>query len=230
MGMHQVGVNHHQLQVAGDVTGVNFHVATVGLSTGAIPSVQSVNNGTGAEAHQQWLPQIMETKGSPYQVQSFGVGRTDIQVPQQGHGQQAQGRIRRPFLEQLATTVDACMLFRKPGRESRPALIAIILRGLPGSGKSMIAQAMRDAEVEAGAPAPKIHSLDDYFMTEVEHVEVEDEEQPNGRVLKRRKKIMKTQYVYEAEMESTYKASLLKGLQRTAEERRFNCVIGTLLV
>lgn len=41
----------------------------------------------------------------------------------------------------------------------------------------MIAQAMRDAEVEAGAPAPKIHSLDDYFMTEVEHVEVEDEEQ-----------------------------------------------------
>lgn len=52
----------------------------------------------------------------------------------------------------------------------------------------------------------------------------------NGRVLKRRKKIMKTQYVYEAEMESTYKASLLKGLQRTAEERRFNCVIGTLLV
>ena len=34
---------------------------------------------------------------------------------------------------------------------------------------------MRDAEKAAGAPAPKIHSLDDYFLTEVEKEVLEEE-------------------------------------------------------
>lgn len=43
--------------------------------------------------------------------------------------------------------------------------IAILLRGLPGSGKTHIAQQLRKMEMEATGDAPRIHSIDDYFMT-----------------------------------------------------------------
>lgn len=39
-----------------------------------------------------------------------------------------------------------------------------------GSGKSYLAKFLRDLEVENGGNAPRIHSMDDYFMTEVEKV------------------------------------------------------------
>lgn len=41
---------------------------------------------------------------------------------------------------------------------------------LSGSGKSYLAKMLRDLEVENGGDAPRIHSMDDYFMTEVEKV------------------------------------------------------------
>lgn len=41
---------------------------------------------------------------------------------------------------------------------------------LKGSGKSYLAKMMRDLEVENGGNVPRIHSMDDYFMTEVEKV------------------------------------------------------------
>lgn len=41
---------------------------------------------------------------------------------------------------------------------------------LVGSGKSYLAKALRDLEVENGGNAPRIHSMDDYFMIEVEKV------------------------------------------------------------
>jgi uridine kinase len=42
--------------------------------------------------------------------------------------------------------------------------LAIILRGLPGSGKSRFAKLMRDFEKEGGAESmPRILCLDDYF-------------------------------------------------------------------
>ena len=43
----------------------------------------------------------------------------------------------------------------------------IILRGLPGSGKSPLAKKIKDVETENGASAPRILSLDDYFLNEV---------------------------------------------------------------
>lgn len=39
-----------------------------------------------------------------------------------------------------------------------------------GSGKSYLAKVLRDLEVENGGNAPRIHSMDDYFMIEVEKV------------------------------------------------------------
>ena len=50
-------------------------------------------------------------------------------------------------------------------RDRRPAKIAVIMRGLPGSGKTFIAKALRDLEVSHGGEAPRIHALDDYFVT-----------------------------------------------------------------
>lgn len=43
--------------------------------------------------------------------------------------------------------------------------MCIILRGLPGSGKSVIAKKFRDMEVQHGGEAPRLHALDDYFIT-----------------------------------------------------------------
>ena len=40
------------------------------------------------------------------------------------------------------------------------------MRGLPGSGKSRLARLIRELEKEAGAPAPRLLSLDDYFEGE----------------------------------------------------------------
>lgn len=39
-----------------------------------------------------------------------------------------------------------------------------------GSGKSYLAKALRDLEIENGGNAPRIHAMDDYFMVEVEKV------------------------------------------------------------
>ncbi|CAN0468969.1 unnamed protein product, partial [Hapterophycus canaliculatus] len=42
--------------------------------------------------------------------------------------------------------VDAENVFEQPGRRFRPEKICIILRGLPGSGKSHVARLLRDLE------------------------------------------------------------------------------------
>ncbi len=69
----------------------------------------------------------------------------------------------RPVLPLNVTVVDD--LLTGPGRAKRPKLIAVVIRGLPGSGKSLIARRLRDAEVAAGGSAPRIHCIDDYFVT-----------------------------------------------------------------
>lgn len=60
---------------------------------------------------------------------------------------------------------DAASIFQVPGRVTRPKRLAIVLRGLPGSGKSFVAKRLKDIEVEQGGDAPRIHALDDYFYT-----------------------------------------------------------------
>jgi hypothetical protein len=62
--------------------------------------------------------------------------------------------------------VDALQLLQPgAGRQARPKRLAVLLRGLPGSGKSHVARLLREREVAAGGEAPRILSLDDYFMT-----------------------------------------------------------------
>jgi hypothetical protein len=61
--------------------------------------------------------------------------------------------------------VSAESLFLPPGRADRPKRVAIILRGIPGSGKSAAARKLREVELAHGGEAPRVHSIDDYFVT-----------------------------------------------------------------
>jgi len=130
--------------------------------------------------------------------------------PEQPSGPQAPAEPPPP------APVDARQLILPPGRSSRPARLAIVLRGAPGSGKSWAAKRLRDLEVQHGGAAPRIHSIDDYFMQEKESVLVE-----KGV----RRKVMTEEYEYEAEMEEAYAADLLKVFRRTVAERKFALVI-----
>ncbi|XP_046749020.1 uncharacterized protein LOC124412874 isoform X4 [Diprion similis] len=105
----------------------------------------------------------------------------------------------------------------QPGRQTRPPKIVIILRGPPGSGKSFVAKLIKDKEVEQGGSAPRILSLDDYFLVEKEKETKDD----NG------KKVVVKEMVYEYEeaMESSYLTSLVKAFKKNITDGYFNFII-----
>ncbi|KAJ7956350.1 YLP motif-containing protein 1 [Quillaja saponaria] len=121
------------------------------------------------------------------------------------------------------TVIDASHLFKQPYRSTRPDHIVIILRGLPGSGKSYMAKMLRDLEVENGGVAPRIHSMDDYFMAEVEK-KVENNDSSKSSVSVRGKRPV-MEYCYEPEMEEAYRESMLKAFKKTLEEGHFTFII-----
>ncbi|XP_021174544.2 YLP motif-containing protein 1 isoform X2 [Fundulus heteroclitus] len=109
-------------------------------------------------------------------------------------------------------------ILKAPGRLSRPERIVIIMRGLPGSGKSHVAKLIRDKEVECGGAPPRVLVLDDYFMTEVEKVEKDPD---TGK----RVKTKVLEYEYEPEMEDTYRSSMLKTFKKTLDDGFFPFII-----
>ncbi|XP_023259238.1 YLP motif-containing protein 1 isoform X2 [Seriola lalandi dorsalis] len=109
-------------------------------------------------------------------------------------------------------------ILKPPGRSSRPERIVIIMRGLPGSGKSHVARLIRDKEVDCGGAPPRVLVLDDYFMTEVEKVEKDPD---TGR----RVKTKVLEYEYEPEMEDTYRSSMLKTFKKTLDDGFFPFII-----
>ncbi|XP_055309199.1 probable serine/threonine-protein kinase DDB_G0282963 [Sitodiplosis mosellana] len=92
-----------------------------------------------------------------------------------------------------------------PERRNRPKRIVIIMRGLPGSGKSYLSKVIKDKEQEMGGSA-RILSIDDYFMTETD----------SDRQLS---------YEYEADMERTYTQYLLKSFKKTLLDNLYEVVI-----
>eukprot|EP00887_Chlorella_sp_A99_P008089 scaffold12.g8089.t1 len=122
---------------------------------------------------------------------------------------------------------DLLELLEGPGRAARPRRLAVVLRGLPGAGKSRAARLIREREVAAGGEAPRILSLDDYFVTEVER-EAEEEEggaAGAGGRRGRKRKVEALEYQYDAEMEPAYARDLLRAFQRTAAEGRHRLVV-----
>ncbi|XP_045065969.1 YLP motif-containing protein 1 [Coregonus clupeaformis] len=121
-------------------------------------------------------------------------------------------------MEKKPETKNVEDLLKLPGRDTRPERIVIIMRGLPGSGKSHVAKLIRDKEVECGGAPPRVLGLDDYFMTEVEKVEKDPE---TGK----RVKLKCLEYEYEAEMEETYRNSMLKTFRKTLDDGFFPFII-----
>uniref|UniRef100_A0A2D4Q4V6 YLP motif-containing protein 1 n=3 Tax=Micrurus TaxID=8634 RepID=A0A2D4Q4V6_MICSU len=123
-----------------------------------------------------------------------------------------------PRVERKPESKNVDDILKQPGRESRPERIVIIMRGLPGSGKTHVAKLIRDKEVECGGAAPRVLSLDDYFITEIE----KEERDPDTK--KRvKKKIL--EYEYEADMEEVYRASLFKTFKKTLDDGFFPFII-----
>ncbi|CAG0899679.1 unnamed protein product [Darwinula stevensoni] len=125
-----------------------------------------------------------------------------------------------PAIDLVAPKPEAILiddLLVPPGRKNRPPYLVVILRGLPGSGKSYVTRLIKEKEVEQGGTAPRILCLDDYFMTEVEVTEVDD----NGKKVKKKK----MQYEYEAEMEEEYRASLKRSFRKQIDDKFFNIII-----
>ncbi|KAK6621061.1 hypothetical protein RUM43_011365 [Polyplax serrata] len=116
------------------------------------------------------------------------------------------------------TTVLVEDLICLPGRETRPNKLVFIMRGIPGSGKTYVTKLIKDKEIELGGDPPRILSLDDYFMTEVEK-EIIDKE--TGRKVKT--KVL--EYEYEAGVEPHYRGSLLKAFKKTVSDGFFSFII-----
>ncbi|XP_016450300.1 uncharacterized protein LOC107775130 [Nicotiana tabacum] len=131
----------------------------------------------------------------------------------------------RDLPSEKSKVIDAFHILRHPYRATRPDHLVIILRGLPGSGKSYLAKMLRELEIENGGTAPRIHSMDDYFMTEVDKVEESEITKSSGSV--RGKKITKKvmEYCYEPEMEEAYRSSMLKSFKKTLDDGAFSFVI-----
>ncbi|URE19177.1 nuclear protein [Musa troglodytarum] len=128
-------------------------------------------------------------------------------------------------IKALSRSSTKCFSESQPHRASRPDHIVVILRGLPGSGKSYLAKMLRDLEIENGGNAPRIHAMDDYFMIEVEK-KVDDNEgsksSSSSRVKKQTTKKV-VEYCYEPEMEEkigTERASYaLKDMKATPDRQ-----------
>ncbi|XP_077862500.1 YLP motif-containing protein 1-like [Saccoglossus kowalevskii] len=109
-------------------------------------------------------------------------------------------------------------ILNEPGRNHRPKQIVIILRGLPGSGKTYVSKLIKVREAKMSSSNPRMLCLDDYFMTEVDKSERDPE---TGKQI--RKKVL--EYEYESEMEDAYRASLFKAFKKTIEDGFFDFII-----
>lgn len=73
--------------------------------------------------------------------------------------------------EENNNTISIDEILMKPGRQTRPKKICIILRGPPGSGKSYVAKLIKEKEKEMSGNNPRVLSIDDYFLIENDYEE-----------------------------------------------------------
>lgn len=94
------------------------------------------------------------------------------------------------------------------------------MRGPPGSGKSYLAKLIKDKELEIchGNSAPRILSLDDYFLLETE--EVRKCEKTGRKIIEKR-----MEYEYEESMEENYIKNLIKTFKKTITDGLFDFII-----
>jgi YLP motif-containing protein 1 len=81
-----------------------------------------------------------------------------------------------------------------------------------------LARLIKDKEVEEGSSAPRLLSIDDYFLVESEKT---SKCEKTGRNVVERKMI----YEYEADLEETYMQSLIKSFKKTISDGLFDFII-----
>lgn len=94
----------------------------------------------------------------------------------------------------------------------------MVIRGLPGSGKTRAAKLIKDKEIEMGASAPRILSIDDYFATEVDEVikcPKTGKDIPHKVIA----------YEYEQAMEERYLQYLVKSFKKTVTDGYFDFIV-----
>jgi hypothetical protein len=114
--------------------------------------------------------------------------------------------------------LDLSQLLLPPGRNSRPKRLLLLLRGPPGCGKSHLARTIRSMEVSAGGQAPRVHSIDDYFMVDVEQGADDSSTAAGSSSSKRRNAapaVTAQEYQYDADLEPSYWKSLLRAAVKT---------------
>ncbi|XP_028997598.1 YLP motif-containing protein 1 isoform X2 [Betta splendens] len=159
------------------------------------------------------IPERYGHSSSPFDKRSYPEDRGPPPVPNLPPPPQPPQRVeKKPEMKNIDD------ILKPPGRLTRPERIVIILRGLPGSGKSHVAKLIRDKEVDCGGAPPRVLVLDDYFMTEVEKVEKDPD---TGK----RVKAKVLEYEYEPEMEDTYRSSMLKTFKKTLDDGFFPFII-----
>jgi YLP motif-containing protein 1 len=111
--------------------------------------------------------------------------------------------------------LDLSQMLLAPGRDSRPKRLLLLLRGPPGCGKSHLARTIRQLEVSAGGQAPRLHSMDDYFMVDVE----QDGDEVPGSKRRGSAAVTSQEYQYDAALEPSYWKSLLRAAGKTLGDR-----------
>ena len=105
-------------------------------------------------------------------------------------------------------TVSISDLLYPPGRSLRPPKVLLIFRGVPGNGKTHVAKLIKEKEMELGGVAPRILSLDDYFM-------VENERDVKDPMTGRRSKEKCMDYEFDRALEDSYRKQMLKAFRKT---------------
>ncbi|KAL3640617.1 hypothetical protein CASFOL_015585 [Castilleja foliolosa] len=175
------------------------------------------------------IPSVSTHFTSTTHPNSSGYYPTEVQAAKMASSNSFKGESGNSFRDlslDKPKLIDVSHILKHPHRANRPDHIVVILRGLPGSGKSYLAKILRDLEVENGGSAPRIYSMDEYFMTEVEKVEESEKSRSSGSV-RGKKPVMKKvmEYCYEPEMEEAYRSSMLKAFKKTLDEGTFPFVI-----
>ncbi|UJR27371.1 hypothetical protein I4U23_008662 [Adineta vaga] len=133
------------------------------------------------------------------------------QMPQISHNDQ---QILTSQLFQKHQLISIDTLLKEPGRSQRSSQIIIFMRGLPGSGKSYVADLIKNEEElqSKGTNKPKIFSIDSYFITENQR---ETKDPKTGKITK----TTLMEYEYDAKMEETYRKSLIKQVRKSIDDR-----------
>ncbi|CAF0947300.1 unnamed protein product [Rotaria sordida] len=136
------------------------------------------------------------------------------------HEQQQQQQVLTSQLFQKHQLISIDTLLKEPGRLQRPPQIIVFLRGLPGSGKSYVADLIKNEEESQskGTNKPKILSIDNYFLTENQR---ETKDPKTGKITKT--SVM--EYEYDPQMEETYRRSLIKLVRKSIDDRFYPFLI-----